>query len=48
MKILLVEEFGSNDADFSLKLMGKSTDGMDIRYMETMLSDFYLAGVHCF
>ena len=27
---LLVEEFESNNADFSLKLMEKTTDGMDI------------------
>ena len=26
----LVEKYGSNDSDFSLKLMEKTTDGMDI------------------
>ena len=29
-KSLFVEEYDSNDSDFSLKLMEKTTDGMDI------------------
>ena len=29
-KRLLIEEYESNDADFFLKLMEKTTDGMDI------------------
>ena len=29
-KKLLIEEYESNDADFSLKLMEKTTDGMDV------------------